>query len=149
MEIGLTAGVTGRHGTITHPRYLMFPNVRACKPDFHGGLVHYPDLDALILATDCSVYLILNHWFWLLFLHLKWCARRSWPVNKGCLFLLGTWSYIWYIQMSVLFAHFLICTSYRTHEIDDCSLFLPYFLSYDAEVCQILFLYLVMEFHFG
>jgi hypothetical protein len=67
--------------------------------------------DTLILT---SVYLI-----W------KWSSRRVWPVDRGCLLLLPTWSHFWYIQRSV-YAHSLICISYRTYEIDYCSLFLSF-----------------------
>jgi hypothetical protein len=60
-------------------------------------------------ATCCLLSFIpivmpfLTHWSWL---------RRVWPVNRGCLLLLGTWSHLWYIQRSV-YAHSLICMSYR------------------------------------
>jgi hypothetical protein len=44
-----------------------------------------------------------------------------WPVDRGCLLLLGTWSHLWYIQRSV-FAYTQICISYRTYKINYCSL---------------------------
>jgi hypothetical protein len=53
----------------------------------------------------------------------KYGSRRVWPIDRGCLLLLSTWSPLWYIQMSV-YAHSLICISYRTCEIDYCSLFM-------------------------
>jgi hypothetical protein len=43
--------------------------------------------------------------------------------QKGCLLLHGTWSHLWYIQRSVC-THSLICISFRTYEIDYCSLFI-------------------------
>jgi hypothetical protein len=49
-----------------------------------------PILDTLILTTVCTVYLNWNNGL-----------RRVWPVGRDCLFLLGTWSYLWYIQNSV------------------------------------------------
>jgi hypothetical protein len=62
-------------------------------------------------TTVCTIYLI-----W------KWGSQRDWPVNRGCLFLHGSWSHLWYIQRSV-YAHSLICISDGTYEIDYCSLF--------------------------
>jgi hypothetical protein len=68
----------------------------------------------LILTTVHSVYLI-----W------KKGSPRVWLIYRGCLLLHGTWSHLWYIQRS-LYAHSLICTSYRTYEIEYCSLFLSF-----------------------
>jgi hypothetical protein len=49
-----------------------------------------------------------------------------WPVNNGCLLLLGTWSHLWCIQRSV-FAHSAIC-------IWDWLLFVIYAISCKAPV---------------
>jgi hypothetical protein len=59
----------------------------------------------LISTTVHTVYLI-----W------KKGPRRVWSINRGCLLLHGTWSHAWYIQRSV-YAHSLICFSYRTYGI--------------------------------
>jgi hypothetical protein len=64
----------------------------------------------LILTSGCAVY---RTW--------KCGSRRVWSVNRGCLLLHGTWSHLWYIQRSV-YAHSLICISYKTYEIDYWSL---------------------------
>jgi hypothetical protein len=48
-------------------------------------------------TADCPVYLMWTDWF----LHLKWGSWWVWPVNKGCLLLLGTWSHLWSILWSV------------------------------------------------
>jgi hypothetical protein len=82
-------------------------------------------LGELILTADCSIYLIWTHWFWLLILHLIWGARQVRLVSRGCLLLHGTWSHLWYIQRSV-YAHSLICISYKTYGIDYWSLFLSF-----------------------
>jgi hypothetical protein len=55
----------------------------------------------------------------------KWGSRRVWLVNRGCLLLHGTWSHHLCIQRSV-YAHSLICISYKTNEIDYWSLFLSF-----------------------
>jgi hypothetical protein len=47
----------------------------------------------------------------------KWCSRQVWPVNRGCLLLLGSWSHAWYIQMSmfsILWIVFPTCMSIIT-----------------------------------
>jgi hypothetical protein len=80
-------------------------------------------LDTLILTTGRTVYLI-----W------KCGSRRVWPVSRGCLLLHGTWSHLWCIQRSV-YAHFMNCISYRTYEIDYCSLLLS-FLEHVAPVLR-------------
>jgi hypothetical protein len=51
--------------------------------------------------------------------------RRLWSINRGCLLPHGTWSHLWYIQRSV-YDHSLIYFSYRTYEIEYCSLFLSF-----------------------
>jgi hypothetical protein len=66
------------------------------------------------MTTVHTVYLIWNKG-----------SRRMWPVNRGCSLLHGTWSHLWHIERSV-YAHSLICISYRTYEIDYCSLFLSF-----------------------
>jgi hypothetical protein len=71
-----------------------------CKPYFH---------------MDYSIYLIWTHRFWLRIVpftkfghtdfdyrYLKWRSRRLWPVNRGCLLLLGNWSYLRICRRSVL-----------------------------------------------
>jgi hypothetical protein len=59
-------------------------------------------LYTLFPTTDCSVSPI-----W------KWCWQWVWPVDKGGLLLLNTWSYIctfvWYTQRSVS-PHYRICS---------------------------------------
>jgi hypothetical protein len=47
-------------------------------------------LDTLILMTVWTVYLDWNYG-----------SRRLWLVDRGLLFILGTWSLIWIIQKSV------------------------------------------------
>jgi hypothetical protein len=130
------AGVTGRQGMLTSPWNLIpplvFPWVRVSLiflwivPFTWSGhwfwLQNFPFslLDAQILtADDSSVSLIWTHWFWLLILCLKWGSRQAWPVDRGCLLLLCTWSHFWYIQRSV-FAPF--SDLYFLQEIDDCYL---------------------------
>jgi hypothetical protein len=68
----------------------------------------------LILTTVQTVYLV-----W------KKGSRRVWSIDRGCLLLHGIWSHLWYIQRSV-YACSLICISYRTYEIEYCSLFLSF-----------------------
>jgi hypothetical protein len=55
----------------------------------------------------------------------NYSSRGVWSINRGLLLLNSTWSHFWYIQRSVS-AHSLICISYWTHEIDNCSLFLSF-----------------------
>jgi hypothetical protein len=113
------------------------PSRGPCKPGFYCGLFHYLKW-TLILTADFSVYLtrpsdfdsglfrlpnldtlvLTKYWF----LRLTWGARQVQPVGRGCLLLYGTWSHLWYIQRSV-YAHSLICISYTTYAIDNCSLF--------------------------
>jgi hypothetical protein len=123
----LTDRLTGQQGMLTPPWHLIPPLV------FPGVRV------SLILIVGYSITST-GHWFrqrifpftwfghtdfdyW--FLRLIWGARRVWPVGRGCLLLHGTWSHLWYIQRSV-YAHSLICISYRTNEIDYWSLFLSF-----------------------
>jgi hypothetical protein len=68
----------------------------------------------LILTTVHTVYII-----W------KKGLRRVWSIDSGCLLLHGTWSHLWCIRWS-MYAHFLICFSYRTYEIECCSSFLSF-----------------------
>jgi hypothetical protein len=68
----------------------------------------------LILTTVHTIYLI-----W------KKGSGPVWSIDRGCLFLHGTWFHLWYIQRSVN-AHSLICISYWTYEIDYCSLSLSF-----------------------
>jgi hypothetical protein len=68
----------------------------------------------LILTTVYTVYLI-----W------KKGSQRVWSIDRGCLPLHDIWSHLWYIQRSV-YAHSLNCISYRTCEIEYCSLFLSF-----------------------
>jgi hypothetical protein len=55
--------------------------------------------------------------------------------NRGFLLLHGTWSHLWYIKRSV-YAHSLICISYRTYELVTvryfCHYILYFFLFYFA-----------------
>jgi hypothetical protein len=51
--------------------------------------------------------------------------EKGFTAGVGCLLLHGTWSHLWYIQRSV-YAHSLICISYRTFEIEYCSLYLSF-----------------------
>jgi hypothetical protein len=91
-----------------------------CRPGLYCGLFHLPNW-TLILTADFSVYLTMRtdfdsglfhvpnfgHWFWLLNFSIEWATRRMWPVSRGCLLLLGTWSHLWYFRGSVL-AHLFI-----------------------------------------
>jgi hypothetical protein len=70
-------------------------------------------LDALILTTVCTVYLI-----W------KLGLTAGVTGQQGYLLPLGTWSHLWYIQRYV-FAHSLICIFFRTYEIDKYLLWYP------------------------
>jgi hypothetical protein len=56
-----------------------------------------------------------------------------WPVDRECLLLRGTWSRLWSIQRSA-YAQSLICISYKTYEIDYCSLFC-HFMNQLVGVC--------------
>jgi hypothetical protein len=47
-----------------------------------------------------------------------------WPVDRGCILLLCTWSHPWYILGSV-FAH-LICILCRRDKLDYCLLYWPF-----------------------
>jgi hypothetical protein len=64
-------------------------------------------------------------------IHRTWgILNPCWPalpysIDRRCLLLHGTWSHLWYIQRS-MYAHSLICISYRTSEIEYCSLFLSF-----------------------
>jgi hypothetical protein len=138
VEMGLTAGVNGQQGMLTPPWHLIpplvFPGVRVSLIFTVGfsitwtgqwfWLRNFPFAwqGELILTADCSVYLIWTHWFWLLISRLIWGAQRVRPVSRGCLLLHGTWSHFWYIQRSV-YAHSLICISYKTYKVDYWSLF--------------------------
>jgi hypothetical protein len=136
LKIGLTAGVTGQQGMLTPP-YLIPPLA------FPGVRVNLP------FTVDYSI-IWTGHWFWLQifpftwpwvtkfllkivlftwfrhsdfhywFLRLIWGARRTRPVRRRYLLLHGTWSHLWSIQWP-MYAHSLICISYRTNEIDYCS----------------------------
>jgi hypothetical protein len=68
----------------------------------------------LVFTTVHTVYLI-----W------KKGSRRVWSIDRGYSLLHGTWSHLWYIQRSV-YAHSLIYISYRTYEIEYCSIFLSF-----------------------
>jgi hypothetical protein len=48
---------------------------------------HLLDNQDTFMIANCYVYLI-----W------KWGSLRMWPVEKGCLLLLGISSHLWYIQ---------------------------------------------------
>jgi hypothetical protein len=54
-------------------------------------------LHTLNLIADCSVWLIWTHRFQ----RLKWGLWWVWPVDKGCLLLLGPWSHLYHIQRCV------------------------------------------------
>jgi hypothetical protein len=46
----------------------------------------------------------LIHWSWLRLEPFTWTVSRAhggWPVDRGCLLLLGTWSHLWYVQRTV------------------------------------------------
>jgi hypothetical protein len=83
----------------------------------------------------------LTHWYWLellCFLIYIQGSRWLWPLNRGCLLLLDTWSQLTAgvtgrQEMLTPPRHLIpplcpclpysqICISYRTYEIDDCSL---------------------------
>jgi hypothetical protein len=73
------------------------------------------------------------------------------PVGRGCLLLHGTWSHLWCIQRSV-YAHSLICISYRAYEIDYCLLFLSFhatilILQQSSLLCQLVLSQLSPAFH--
>ena len=43
-----------------------------------------------------------RHWC-TMYTHIKTMgSRRVWPVSRGCLLLLGTWSHLWCVQRSVI-----------------------------------------------
>jgi hypothetical protein len=92
------------------------------------GLYHYwswlTEFEIQLTAdmTGHRGMLLLGNWFY-------FCIYREslWP-TFNCLLLYGTWSHHWYIQRSV-YAHSLICISYKTYEIDYWSLFLSFHLS--------------------
>jgi hypothetical protein len=73
--------------------------------------------DSLILTTDYSIYLI-------------WIYDSVWvrPVNRGCLFLIGTWSLLWFIKGSRVCPIFLIGISYQIHETYHCLLYHPFII---------------------
>jgi hypothetical protein len=56
----------------------------------------YAVLSTMPLTADNSAFLI-----------IQLGSRRVWPVDRGCLLLLGTWSHLWYIRGS-LFAHLFL-----------------------------------------
>jgi hypothetical protein len=64
----------------------------------------------------------------------KYGSRRVWSVNRGCLLLHGTWPHLWFIQRSV-YTYPLICISYRTYDIDYCSLFFTFHIR--TPICTI------------
>jgi hypothetical protein len=147
VEIGLTAGVTGQQGCLLLHDTWSNPTSGVsrgpCKPDFDYELFHYLNWTliltayfsltwqgVLILTADCSVYLIWTHWFWLLIFMFDMGRMAGATGRQGMLLLHGTWSHFWYIQRSV-YAHSLICISYKTYEIDYWSLFLS-FRQFDA-----------------
>jgi hypothetical protein len=52
---------------------------------------------------------LLTHWSWLQFVpFISSGSQRVWPVDRGCLLLLGTWSHLWCFQGSVE-AWYLLC----------------------------------------
>jgi hypothetical protein len=119
-----------------------------CKPDVYCGLFHYLNW-TLNLTRDFSVYLTrrtdcdsgflfrlpnVDTDFDCRFLRLIWGVQRVRPVSRGCLLLYGTWSQLWYIQMSV-YAHSLNCISYGTYEIDYWSLFLSFLILQNFRCC--------------
>jgi hypothetical protein len=64
-----------------------------------SGIFHtnsYTVIDTLTLTADNFAFMI-----------KKLRSRRVWPVNKGCLLLLGTWPHIRYVRRYV-FAHFFL-----------------------------------------
>jgi hypothetical protein len=88
----------------------------------------YPHI--LFWATCCLIcFITIVKLFLTLILTMvlfwKNASWRVWSIYRGCLLLHGTWSHIWYIQRSV-YAHCLICISFRTYEIEYCSLFLSF-----------------------
>ena len=72
----------------------------------------------LMLTTDCSVYpsQTIDLW-WVL------------TVNKGCLHLLGTWSYLWYIH-GFVFAMHTFFSFFVDNEIYFGALSLPFYSIY-------------------
>jgi hypothetical protein len=86
--------------------------------DFDCRFLPFTWFDTLILAAGSSVSLILTL-IWLMFiLRLKWDSRRVGPVNRGCLFFLGTWPHLPYPGVRVGPFISLTCNSYLCFEID-------------------------------
>jgi hypothetical protein len=82
-------------------------------------------------AVWCVWYHLLGrswHRFWLRIVPFIWSGNRAhgWCDRSTGVLTIGTWSYLWYIQRSVL-PHFLICISYRFYEIGVCSLCKPFY----------------------
>jgi hypothetical protein len=73
--------------------------------DFDCGFVRL--LEVLILIADSSIYLIWTQVFTTDLSVEKWGLRQVWPVDRGCLLLLGTWSHLRYVRGSVL-AHLFL-----------------------------------------
>jgi hypothetical protein len=112
-----TEGMTGQQRMFTPPRHLILPLV---LPDVRASPIFTMDYSiylilTLVLTADFSVLLDGTHRFWLQivpftwFWHadfdcrsLEWGAGRVWPVSRGCLLLLGTWSYLRICRGSVL-----------------------------------------------
>jgi hypothetical protein len=82
-----------------------------------------------------------THWFWLRIVpftwfghtdfdyrYLKWGSRRVWPVSRGCLLLLSTWSYLCICRRSVLpytrFCNCLLDYGYVLHIVNSATLYL-------------------------
>jgi hypothetical protein len=83
-------------------------------------------------AVCCLIFFIpivrpyLAHWrLWQTadnsaFMIMELGSQRVWPVDRGCLLLVGTWSHLWQVRGSVL-AHlfiYLTCNSYLCFETD-------------------------------
>jgi hypothetical protein len=86
----------------------------------------------LLMATCCPICFMTIVWTFLTLIlttvhtfYLIWKTGLQWvwSINTGCLLLHDTWSYLWYFHKSV-YVHSLICFSYRTYEIEYCSLLL-------------------------
>jgi hypothetical protein len=86
--------------------------------DCYNDLIIY---DYKLSLNHCLTFFIpivipyLAHWLWqriTAFSIMELGSRRVWPVDRGCLFLLSTWSHLRYIRRSVLAHFFLTCNSY-------------------------------------
>ena len=103
-------------------RKKIYGSHQATYLNYHLTLFHVLDINT---GFGCGFFRSswLNHRFWLRIVpftefrhtdfdyrYLKWGSLRVWPVSSGCLFLLGTWSYLRICQRSMLpFTRFCNC----------------------------------------